>query len=373
MRVLLSGYYGFGNLGDEALLEVIVRRIRARFPEVEVEVLSASPSLTAAAYGVIGTARWPWKSVRAAVERADVVLSGGGGLLQNATSLRSLLYYAGIVRAGIRAGRATMIFAQSVGPLDRLGRLVVSRFCRGLRRATVRDERSRELLHALVPDTPIERTADPVFLYDPEASETDLSAEGLGPESGAYAVVSVRKIPAFKEGATAIARAVDRLAQEHGVRSAFLPLGGATDAEVSTEIIRTCRSAPVLLPECSLAKAAAILRGARVAIGMRLHALVLAARFGVPFLAIAYDPKVTALCDEMEYPLAPLWTPGAGRPSDGAVDALVDRLVAQRDALAEHLNRHVATLRAAAERNFDVLGDALRDAATGQGETGAVP
>ena len=373
MRVLISGYYGFGNLGDEALLEVIVRRIRARFPGADVEVLSASPRLTAATFGVIASPRWPWRAVREAVGRADVVISGGGGLFQNATSLRSLLYYAGIVREAIRANRRTMIFAQSVGPLDRWGRLIVRRFCRGLRRATVRDERSRQLLHALVPDTPIERTADPVFLYDLEAPESDLPAEGLGPESGPYAIVSVRKIPSLKHGSATIARAVDRLAHRHGVRTAFLPLGGAGDAEVSTGIIRACASEPVLLPECPLAKAAAILRGARVVLGMRLHALVLAARFGVPFLAIPYDPKVSALCEELEYPLAPLWAPGGGLPDDAFVNALVDRLVSERDALAAHLTGRAAALRTAAERNFDVLSDLMRDDGAAQGEAGALP
>ncbi|HEY1654060.1 MAG TPA: polysaccharide pyruvyl transferase CsaB [Candidatus Tumulicola sp.] len=373
MRVLISGYYGFGNLGDEALLEIIVRRIRARFPGVDVEVLSASPGLTAAAFDVIGSPRWPWRAVREAVGRADVVISGGGGLLQNATSLRSLLYYAGVVREAIRGNRRTMIFAQSIGPLDRWGRAVVRRFCRGLRRATVRDERSRELFHALVPDTPVDRTADPVFLYDLNASDCDLAADGLGPESGPYAVVSVRKIPGLKAGSAAIARAVDRLAREHGVRAAFLPLGGAGDAEVSTAIIRACESAPVLLPECPLPKAAAILRGARVVVGMRLHALVLAARFGVPFLAIPYDPKVSALCDELSYPLSPLWTPGLPPPDDASVDALVDRLIEERDALAALLTERAAGLRASAERNFDVLGELLRDEGPAQGETSALP
>jgi polysaccharide pyruvyl transferase CsaB len=361
MRVLLSGYYGFGNLGDEALLEVIVSRLRARFPGVDIEVLSATPQLTAAAFGVRTVPRWNWRAVRGAVGRADVVLSGGGGLLQNSTSLRSLLYYAGILREAIRAKRKTMVFAQSIGPLDAWGRLIVRRFCKGLRRATVRDERSRELLHGLVPGTPVEKTADPVFLYDLPAAEADLSGQGLGPESGAYAIVSVRKIPALKDGAEIVARAVDRLALTHNVRVAFLPLGGASDAEASTQIIRACKSAPVLLPACELAEAAAILRGARVVVGMRLHALILAARFAVPFLAIAYDPKVTALCNDLEYPLEPLWTPGVPRPGEAFVDALVDRLMSQHDALVAHLAAAIATVRASAERNFDVLGELLRE------------
>ncbi|MGA8532907.1 MAG: polysaccharide pyruvyl transferase CsaB [Candidatus Tumulicola sp.] len=361
MRVLLSGYYGFGNLGDEALLEVIAGRTRSRFPSVQIEVLSATPRLTASAYGVEASPRWDWGAVRQAIGRADVVLSGGGGLLQDATSFRSLLYYAGIIREAVRAKRPTMIFAQSIGPLDVWGRFVVRWFCRGVARATVRDERSRGLLCALVPDTPVERTADPVFLYDLPAADVDLSAEGLGAESGAYAIVSVRKVPSLKDVAPVVARSVDRLAREHGVRTAFLPLGGAPDAEASTEIIRMCASAPVLLPECALAKAAAIVRGARAVLGMRLHALVLAARFAVPFLALAYDPKIAALCDDLEYPLEPLWSAASRRPGDASIDALVDGLMAQHAALSRHLSDRLATVRASAERNFDVLGELLRD------------
>ena len=359
MRVLISGYYGFGNLGDEALLDVIVGRLRELVPAAAIEVLSATPRRTAAAYGVEATPRWEWRSVRAAIRRADVVLSGGGGLLQNATSLRSLLYYAGILREAVRLKRKTMIFAQSIGPLNMLGRLLVRRLCRGATRATVRDERSRALLANLLPETPVERTADPVFLYDAASAPADLAAEGLGPESGAYAIVSVRKSVGLRDGASVLARAIDRLADRHGVRAAFLPLGGAGDAAVATDVIRACASAPVLLPECALPKAAAMLRGARVVIGMRLHALVLAARYGVPFLAIPYDPKVTALCEDLGYRLPPLWVPGATRTRGAEVDALVDRLIAERDAIAAELLAREPVMRAAAQRNFDVLGDLL--------------
>jgi polysaccharide pyruvyl transferase CsaB len=360
-RVLVSGYYGFGNLGDEALLEVIVDRLRRTFPSAPIEVLSATPQRTAAAHRVEATPRWDWRAVRAAIRRADVVLSGGGGLLQNDTSLRSLLYYAAILREAVRTGRKAMIFAQSVGPLDLWGRLVVGRLCRGVDRATVRDERSLRLLRRLLPKTPVEQTADPVFLYDAPETGVDLSAEGLGPESGPYAVVSVRRSAGLRDGARAVAHAVDRLAERHGIRTAFLPLGGAADAAVSTDVIRACASAPMLLPECSLEKAAAILRAARVVIGMRLHALVLAARYGVPFLAIPYDPKVSALCEDLEYPLGPLWTPGAQRPSDEQIDALVDRLVAERERLSASLSERATVVRNAAERNFEVLRELLNE------------
>jgi polysaccharide pyruvyl transferase CsaB len=359
MRVLLSGYYGFGNLGDEALLEVIVAQLRGRFPRVDIEVLSATPEQTSNQFNVAATPRWNMRAVREAIERADVVVSGGGGLLQSATSLRSVVYYAAILREAVKRGRKAMIFAQSIGPLDVLGRLVVRRFCRGVNRATVRDARSRALLRSLLTNTPVEQTADPVFLYDLPDENIDLSREGLGRESEPYAIFSVRKTASLKDGIATFARAADRLYDEHGVRVAFLPLGGVADAEVSTSVIRACKTAPMLLPECSLAKAAAIIRGARVVVGMRLHALIFAARFAVPFLAVPYDPKVSALTEDLAYPLEPLWVPGRQVLPASAVDALVDRLMSQHDALAAHLRERIDVVRGAAARNFDVLGELI--------------
>src|SRR6202035_5622691 len=104
--------------------------------------------------------------------------------------------------------------------------------------------------------TRVERATDPVFLYDADIDSVELSAEGLGPESGPYAIVSIRKAAGVREGTRLLARAIDRLSKSHGIRAAFLPLGGAPDAAVATDVIRACESAPVLLPESPLPKAA---------------------------------------------------------------------------------------------------------------------
>lgn len=359
MRFLISGYYGFGNLGDEALLEVIVSQLRTRYPYAEIDVLSAAPEETAHRLRICATPRWDARAVRGAISRADVVLSGGGGLLQSATSLRSLGYYAGIIRTAIRSKRKTMIFAQSIGPLDFFGRAIVKDWCKGLGAATVRDARSRDLLGSLLGGDPsVEQTADPVFLYDLPDEAIDLSAEGLGAQSDPLVIFSVRKANGMKERLIALARAADRLAESHGARVAFLPLGGAADAEISTLIIRKCKSAPVLLPECSLARAAGIIRAARGVVGMRLHALILAARFGVPFLAVPYDPKVSALCEDLAYPMPPLFSLDEPPPEERRIDAAVDRFWNERTILAGHLRAAGERVRALAERNFEVL-DAL--------------
>lgn len=363
MRLLLSGYYGFGNLGDEALLQVIVSQLRTRHPYAEIDVLSAKPEITAHELRVEATARWDSKAVRAAIEKADVVLSGGGGLLQNATSLRSLIYYTGIIRAAVRARRKTMIFAQSIGPLDFWGKTVVRETCKGISGATVRDDRSQALLASLLPSVRVERTADPAFLFDVAEEAIDLSAEGLGPQSDPFAVVSVRKADGIKDRVDLVARAVDRLSEQYGLRVAFVPLGGAPDAEVSTIVIRKCRTAPVLLPEASLSRTANIIGRAKLVIGMRLHALILAARQGVPFIAIPYDPKVTSFCGDLAYPLGPLFSleSPAPKPSPEAIDAAVDSLWAQREALHEYLIAAREPLERMALRNFEVLDELIAE------------
>ncbi len=356
-RFLLSGYYGYGNLGDEALLEVIVERLRARWPNCAVDVLSGDPAQTARAYGVEATPRMDVGRVREAIERADVVLSGGGGLLQNVTSLRSLLYYSGVIRKAVSAGKPTMVFAQSVGPLDFWGRAMVRNFCKGLSAATVRDERSRALLSALVPGVPVERTADPVFLFEPGGEPLDLAAEGLAGDDAPLVVVSARRWQGADATAQALAQALDRLAGKHGARVAFLPLGGPPDAEVSTNIIRKCASTPVLLPDYPLGQAAQVIGRASLVIGMRLHALIIAARLGVPFLALPYDPKIVSLCEDLRYPIGPLFVPGEAPPKPDEIARRIDDAWARRAELAAHLRGIGPEVERLAERNFDVLNE----------------
>ena len=337
-----------------------MRELRRRHPTLAIDVLSHDPDATSRRYGVESTPRADLGAVRAAIGRADLVLSGGGGLLQNATSTRSLLYYAGVIRAAVRAGKKTLIFAQSIGPLDGIGRFVVREMCRGVTRATVRDEASRLLLTRVLPKVPVELTADPVWMLERGEADFDLEAEGLGPESDPLAIVCVRKIPAFERGVRAMATAVDQLAAR-GAKVAFLPLAGADDAEASTAVIRACESAPMLLPAFDLEKAVHVIGRARVVIGMRLHAVIIAARLGVPFLAIPYDPKVSAVCSELAWPLPPLWEPnkrGSGTDA-GQTRALVDRLWDERESLHLHLASQVEKMRALAQRNFDVVDELL--------------
>ena len=356
-RLLLSGYWGFGNFGDEAILRIMVDEWRRRRPADTITVLSAVPKATAADYGVLALPRADWKVVSHAVRSSEVVVSGGGGLLQTATSLRSLMYYVGIIREAQNANRAASIFAQGVGPLDFLGKQIVRRTCCDIELACVRDEGSATLLRSLLPRVDVRLTADPVLLAEQVPSiesEALLAREGLRDLRGALVAVVVRHASFFDRILPQIVALVDRLATRHGAQVVLLPLQVPDDADAATQVIRRCKSTPVLLSGgYDLGEMSAIIGRCAAVVSMRLHALIVAAKLRVPFIALPYDPKVGALMQNLAYPQAAL-VPGT------KVDELVDGFWNDRLRLSAHLAAATPPLAARATLAFDWLEELVQ-------------
>jgi polysaccharide pyruvyl transferase WcaK-like protein len=161
--------------------------------------------------------------------------------------------------------------------------------------------------------------------------------------------VVVRKSALLPRVAPELAAAVDRLASAHGASVVFVPFQRPDDAEAAIDVIRRCKTAPTLVDGGrDLAAMTALFARCAAVISMRLHALILAARLHVPFLALPYDPKVAALAESLAYPL-----PSFDRGVQGV--PLADRLMSERAAVAAHLAERVPAISARAAAGFDRL------------------
>ena len=115
--IIISGYHGFKNSGDEALLFAILNTLRKKKKDIDVTVLSKTPEETARVYNVNSVSRYNFFKVRKEMKNSKMLLFGGGSLLQDATSSKSILYYLAIIFLAQRCGIKTMLYANGIGPI----------------------------------------------------------------------------------------------------------------------------------------------------------------------------------------------------------------------------------------------------------------
>ncbi|SMB91385.1 polysaccharide pyruvyl transferase CsaB [Thermanaeromonas toyohensis ToBE] len=312
-RVVLSGYYGFGNLGDEAILYSMVQALKSLEPELEILVLSHDPAGTERFLPVKAVNRWRLLEVAWALRRSDLLISGGGSLFQDTTSPRSLLYYLGILELARVLGRPRMVYAQGLGPLKRSwARYLTAKVLDRVQLITLRDSNSHVLLRELGVQHPeVKVTADPVLGLKVSAFNLGAGREKLlrlGFKAGVKPLAGFfLRYWLLPEGALeALARAADYLVDQ-GWGVLFLPLHFPRDVEACWQVQRLMnRPATVVKEKLTLEDAVGIISSLDFLVGMRLHALILGAVLEVPFIGLSYDPKVEAFCRQVEQPYLPL-------------------------------------------------------------------
>lgn len=308
MKIVLSGYYGFDNAGDEALLTAISGALHALAPAAELVVFSGAPERTAERHGLRAVYYMSPPAVWSELWGADLLISGGGSIFQDVTSWRSLPYYISVVSLAKLFRKPVIFYAQGVGPINRpfsrwLMRLVGNR----VDMITLRDEASREyLLEMGVTRPPMRVTADPVFSLeaaDPDAEELQAILAALErPAVG----VAVRHWEALEGYQPELARYLDELT-ERGYDILFIAMDWPEDLEAARGVEALMRQpARVLEQQLGSREHLALMAHLDLMIGMRLHALIFAASQGVPVGGISYDPKVEAFLQSLEQPPLPL-------------------------------------------------------------------
>ncbi|WP_100009952.1 polysaccharide pyruvyl transferase CsaB [Lentibacillus sediminis] len=300
MHVVLSGYYGYDNVGDEAILLSIIGSLRQVNPEIEITVLSSNPASTARSYMVNAVNSRNVLEISQAIRNADGLISGGGSLLQDKTGIRTIPYYTGIIKIADWYNKPVFIYAQGVGPIkSSLCKWIVKNTLNKVKKITVRDQQSKKLLNTIGVKRDISVVPDPVLGLD-----TSSFINKWKSVSPPYITVSVRNWPSDIAYMKKMAGCLDQLKQE-GYSIVFVPMHGVRDEKASRETAAYMAKESFISPaDASVEEKIALIGDSCLLIGMRLHALIFSAIKYSPFVALSYDPKIDAFASIFEQSVA---------------------------------------------------------------------
>lgn len=362
-NIALIGYYGFNNAGDDAILYSIIRSLKQRDQKINITVLSNNPEKTTRRYEVVSKNRWKWLDVLKTITSSDVLVFGGGSLLQDVTSTRSLDYYLIIARLGLWFRKKVYFMAQGIGPLKLdASKKKVAKTLNKVSLITVRDSDSKQkLLDMGIVEPRIEITADMVFsLYRNEIERSFghklLERNQIDVSENAKLVgISVRHWKNLTQYKKKIAELVDAL-MDKGFQALFIPFHFPDDVGCARDVAKQMNHEPYILKdECTTLEMLGVLSSLDVFVGMRLHGLVMASVMGIPSVGISYDPKIEAAIEMI------------GQVSGGRVENIdsdkiiydVQQLSLDREEYQENVFLAVDNLRSRARKNIDYLMEML--------------
>ena len=303
--ILISGYYGFGNNGDDAVLQAIVDSLKKERPNLRVVVLSKNPQDTEVRYGVTSIFRFNFPKVRRYLKNTHLLITGGGTLLQDLTSTQSLIYYLWVINTAHKSGARTMLYANGIGPLRyESNKARVAAALRHIDAITLRDNGSLEELGRFNNlRCSIAVTADAAFalnLPSPQRQAETLSALGILP--GGYFVIAVRSWKYIARGfEDELSAFIEQAAVAHSLTPVFIAMQPDNDAEISRRIAARLRNVqPIVLDQpLPTEEYLSIVGGSAFTTAMRLHAIIYGAKTATPCIGLVYDPKVRAMMQAM--------------------------------------------------------------------------
>ncbi len=357
--VVLSGYYGFHNSGDDALLLAILDGLKKKKPNLRAAVLSAAPRNTRLQYGVDAISRENLFSLCRILKDSSMLISGGGSLIQDETSPQSLWYYLAVIRLAKRFGLKIIQLANGFGPVKykfdkNLCQKIIPRCVDAI---TLRDSHSAVELERLgITGIPCTITADPALTLIPadnRRARAILEAAGVA-EGERFIAVSIRSTKTAKPDFRAqLAAALDQIAKTHKRSIVFLPMQYPRDLEISRDIAKRMGAASHIISTPSeVQETMQILAHADLVIAMRLHTLIYAAAIGKDAVAIDYDPKIRGFMHDAGMTHRITLT-------DFTAQALVD---AANDCVTHAHTIDNEALRVRAEKNADIALALLEEA-----------
>ncbi|HSA06102.1 MAG TPA: polysaccharide pyruvyl transferase CsaB [Candidatus Gastranaerophilales bacterium] len=300
-KFVISGYYGHDNFGDDAILNAIVSEIKENFEMPVITVISNNPEKTKLIYQVDSVYKYDLPSILKEILACNIFISGGGSLFQDATSLKSLVYYLSLLLAAKFFNKKIFVYAQGIGPLKSLlSRLLTAFVIKKADFVTVRDNKSAEILSSLKIKSTV--TTDPVWGLEDFSNKEDFN------ENKIKIGVQLRNWRSLDESRlNLIADAISSNFQDVNTEIYLLPLQPSEDLEIMNRFSSILKGKNgnqkvKLLSSLTLKETIFYIAGFDMMIAMRYHAGLVAAKYSVPFLALEYDPKVKNLAEELGIP-----------------------------------------------------------------------
>ena len=298
--VVICGAYGRGNAGDDAILEAILQEMRAIDPDMPITVLTKDPKATRLTYRVRTAGRMDVLTWKKAMRHAGLYINGGGSLIQDVTSRRSLWFYLHNIQAAHKAGCKVQMYGCGIGPVlrEQHRKLAASVLNANVDVITLREPDSLKELQSMGVTKPeILLTADPALTL-PAASEDEIDSVLLRagiPPHGKYLCFALRNWKGFEDKAPLFAQAAKYAYETYSLTPVFAavekhldPVAGrlaAAGLDIPHYFLDDAGSAGTIIGALSRMQAV---------VSMRLHALIFAAGQGIPLAGVVYDPKVSA-------------------------------------------------------------------------------
>ncbi|HYE83292.1 MAG TPA: polysaccharide pyruvyl transferase CsaB [Clostridia bacterium] len=358
--VMISGYYGFNNSGDDAILLAIINNLRKIKKDVRIVVLSKTPKDTAENYGVDSVDRFNLFKVIDTMKKTTLFLNGGGTLITDITSTRSLVYYLTTIYLAKLIGLKVMLYANGIGPISgSSNRYFTSKIINLVDIITLREEASGLELQSLGVRKPeIIVTADPALGLepaDPGEIERILSAEGISTDKPLVGL-SIRKWAGYDGYSQVIAQAADYMEEKYNARSVFIPLHFPSDLSVAEDIASKMKHRPFIVKDMyPVDKTLGIMKKLDLVLGMRLHALIYSVSLSIPSIGLIYDPKVQGFLEYVKQP-------SAGNIADlqlTNLKSLIDEVWSNKAAIAQQLQEGNIQLKQKAFKNAEIAIELL--------------
>ena len=290
---VVAGYYGFGNAGDEAILRAITENVGGRLT-----VLSSRPLSTRYSCACDAVNRFDYFAVSRAMKRAGLLIFGGGSLLQNKTSTKSLMYYLALLSQAKKRGCTVMIYSNGIGPVYGDGNITaVKNALMSADVVTLRDaETVGKAVKIGVPAERLTLSYDPAVLLKPPLPELEKHAVGKYAPDGGYIAVCLRRMK-NRAAVGVLSEACGTVYERTGRGVAVIAMDKRRDGKVCgalvSELLRRMPADKVRMASgISYSEAAALIAYSDAVYSMRLHALIFAVCRGVPCVGVAHDEKI---------------------------------------------------------------------------------